>query len=117
GAGRASGIPFGAVLVERQPDHHPYHVVGVHVGEELEHGEPLADAPGEGRERLGEDLGLVRDRDPDPFLAPVHPQQPPAHPWDMVAKNSWFALVRFIRSSRNSIASTGGMSARKLRSK
>lgn len=35
----------------------------------------------------------------------------------MVAKNSLFDLVRFIRSSKNSMASTGGMSARKFRSK
>ena len=35
----------------------------------------------------------------------------------IVAKNSLLFFVRFIRSSRNSSASTGGMSARKLRSR
>jgi hypothetical protein len=35
----------------------------------------------------------------------------------MVAKNSLLFFVRFMRSRRNSRASTGGMSAKKLRSK
>src|SRR5260370_1116139 len=39
------------------------------------------------------------------------------HPWDIVAKNSTLFFVRLRRSRRNSIASTGGISARKLRSR
>jgi len=35
----------------------------------------------------------------------------------IVAKNSLLFFVRFIRYNRNSSASTGGMSARKLRSR
>ncbi len=56
------------------------------------------------------------------------PEEPPSHPLPftvhavpvycaIVAKNSLLFFVRFIRSSRNSSASTGGMSARKLRSR
>src|SRR5206468_2888785 len=62
---------------------------------------------------------LVRQREADAALAPIHCQQPPfcGHPWAIVAKKSLFVLVRFMRSSRNSIASTGGMSERKLRSR
>ena len=44
------------------------------------------------------------------------PSSRPSPPYcAIVAKNSLLFLVRFIRSSRNSSASTGGMSARKLR--
>ena len=70
-------------------------------------------------------LVWIRQRDADALVTHVDRQDPPdrrqieieAHPSCIVAKNSWFVLVRFMRSSRNSIASTGGMSDRKLRSR
>src|SRR5437016_3051648 len=85
----------------------------------LAHGEPVAGAAREGGERRREGLALVGQGEADAALAPVDGQQPPCvrHPCAIVAKNSLFVLVRFMRSSRNSIASTGGMSERKLRSR
>jgi len=83
---------------------------------EFLHGEAFAGAAGQRGEGLREGLGFVGERHPDAALAPVHAEQPPAgHPCCMVAKNSLLFFVRFMRSSRNSMPSTGGMSARKLR--
>src|SRR6266516_4054356 len=142
-AGRSGGRPFLAPLVERQPHDHAGHGVRGEEVEQSAQGEALAGAAGEGRKRLGEDLGFVGEREADTPFAPVHPQQPPPgwtlgrsdgrtvrrlpvrrsdrptvrHPCDIVAKNSVLVFVRLSRSSRNSIPSTGGMSERKLRSR
>ncbi len=79
--------------------------------------ESLAGAAGEGGERLGERLRLVGEGEADPALTPVHGENSAFHPCDIVWKNSVLVLVRLSRSSRNSMASTGGMSDRKLRSR
>src|SRR5438093_1083544 len=86
------------------------------------HREALAGAAGEGGKGLSERARLIGEGEADAPLAPVDAEQPTRasaarHPCAIVAKNSLFVLVRFRRSSRNSIASTGGMSARKLRSR
>ena len=73
--------------------------------------------PGPFDVRQDERLRLVGKGEADPALAPVDGEKPAFHPWDMVWKNSALVLVRFSRSSRNSIASTGGMSDRKFRSR
>jgi hypothetical protein len=62
--------------------------------------------------------GLARSLAPlgmtGPSVLPSFPFSVPPY-CAIVAKNSLLFLVRFIRSRRNSSASTGGMSARKLR--
>src|SRR5205807_10167442 len=112
---------LGPALGERRPDDDAGHLVGGALREQPGHGEALSGAAGEGGERLGQHLGLVGEGEADALLAPVHTEESSrrrqGHPCDIVAKNSTLVLVRFIRSSRNSIASTGGMSARKLRSR
>jgi len=142
GAGLASGRALGSVGREGEADHHGGHAVVVEQREQLAHGEAFTGAAGEGGKWLREHPTLVRQREADAALAPVHSQQPPPgrnvgtrerrnvgrsfhlsigpafrHPCAIVAKNSLFVLVRFMRSSKNSIASTGGMSERKLRSR
>ncbi len=79
----------------------------------------LAGPSRDGCEGLGQLLRLISEGEPDAALAPIHGQESAAavHPCCIDAKNSLLVLVRFIRSSRNSIASTGGMSARKFRSR
>src|SRR6184192_3938426 len=119
-AGGAGGVTFSAVRVERQADHHARHGVTLDQGEQLTHGEAPAGTAREGRERLGERLRLVGQCEADAALSPVHAEQPPrpaGHPCCIVWKNSTLFFVRFMRSSRNSMPSTGGMSARKLRSR
>src|SRR5207249_4150462 len=102
--------------IERQADDDPDDAMGVEESGEFLHGEAFAGAAGQRGEGLREGLGFVGERHPDAALAPVHAEQPPAgHPCCMVAKNSLLFFVRFMRSSRNSMPSTGGMSARKLR--
>src|SRR6266852_3922828 len=91
--------------------------MAVQQGEEFAHGKALPGAAGEGRQGLGERLRLVGQGETDATLTPVDPEQPSRHPCAIVAKNSVLVLVRLSRSSRNSIASTGGISARKLRSR
>ena len=79
-------------------------------------------------ERLGDEAAGVGEGDAEALAPPVHGQHPApsaasgpgggsSYPCAIVAKNSLLFFVRFIRSSRNSIASTGGMSARKFRSR
>src|SRR5256886_1123704 len=116
------GFRLGPVLVERQADHDAGHGVLLEQGEKLAHREAFAGAAGEGGQGLGEGARLIGEGEADAALAPVDAQQPALasagrHPCAIVAKNSLFVLVRLSRSSRNSIASTGGMSARKLRSR
>src|SRR5213079_23519 len=116
------GFRLGPVLVERQADHDAGHGVLLEQGEKLAHREAFAGAAGEGGQGLGEGARFIGEGETDAALAPVDAQQPALasagrHPCAIVAKNSLFVLVRLSRSSRNSIASTGGMSARKLRSR
>src|SRR5438132_9073724 len=116
------GFRLGPVLVERQADHDAGHGVLLEQGEKLAHREAFAGAAGEGGQGLGEGARFIGEGEADAALAPVDAQQPALasagrHPCAIVAKNSLFVLVRLSRSSRNSIASTGGMSARKLRSR
>src|SRR3989475_3699932 len=116
------GLRLGPVLVERQADHDAGHGVLLEQGEKLAHREAFAGAAGEGSQGLGEGARFIREGEADAALAPVDAQQPALasagrHPCAIVAKNSLFVLVRLSRSRRNSIASTGGMSARKLRSR
>ena len=85
--------------------------------EESLHWEALPGTARERGERLGEDLMLVGEGETDASCTPIDGEDPARHPCAIVAKNSTFVFVRFIRSSRNSIASTGGMSDRKLRSR
>src|SRR2546427_11048423 len=89
----------------------------IYVVEQLRHRESLPGAPGERGERLGERLRFVGEGEADPALAPIDGEKPAFHPCDIVWKNSAFVFVRFRRSSRNSMASTGGMSDRKFRSR
>jgi len=114
-----SGITLFAGFVQRKSDNDTYNVVMRDLFEQLRHGKALAGAARKGGERSGEGLGLIGKGEPNSALAPVHSQKPAScfHPWDIVWKNSLLVLVRFSRSSRNSIASTGGMSDRKLRSR
>src|SRR5216684_2847099 len=116
-AGRAGGVALDPRGVQREADDHAGHGMAVQQGEELAHGKALPGAAGEGRQGLGERLRLVGQGETDATLTPVDPEQPSRHPCAIVAKNSVLVLVRLSRSSRNSIASTGGMSARKLRSR
>src|SRR5213079_1512351 len=116
------GFRLGPILVERQADHDAGHGVLLEQGEKLAHREAFAGAAGEGGQGLGEGARFIGEGETDAALAPVDAQQPALasagrHPCAIVAKNSLFVLVRLSRSSRNSIASTGGMSARKLRSR
>src|SRR6059036_1677068 len=120
--GGGGGFRLGPVLVERQADHDAGHGVLLEQGEKLAHRKAFAGAAGEGGQRLGEGARFIGEGEADAALAPVDAQQPALasagrHPCAIVAKNSLFVLVRLSRSSRNSIASTGGMSARKLRSR
>src|SRR5260370_13277185 len=115
--GRAGGVALDLRGVEREADDNAGHGMAVQQGEELAHGKALPGAAGEGRQGLGERLRLVGQGETDATLTPVDPEQPSRHPCAIVAKNSVLVLVRLSRSSRNSIASTGGMSARKLRSR
>src|SRR5881296_1403054 len=113
---------LGPLLVERQADHDAGHGVLLEQREKLAHREALAGAAGEGGQGLSERASLIGEGEADAALAPVDAEQPAfasaaRHPCAMVAKNSLFVFVRLSRSSRNSIASTGGMSARKLRSR
>src|SRR5436190_1872082 len=119
---RGRRIAFAALLVEGQTDDDAGHVVLLEQHEKLAHREAFAEASGEGGEGLSQRAGLIGQGEADAALAPVDAEQPARvaaarHPCAMVAKNSLFVLVRLSRSSRNSIASTGGMSARKLRSR
>src|SRR5713226_6081072 len=116
-AGRAGGVALDPRGVQRQADDHAGHGMVVQQGEEFAHGKALPGAAGEGRQGLGERLRLVGQGETDATLTPVDPEQPSRHPCAIVAKNSVLVLVRLSRSSRNSIASTGGISARKLRSR
>src|SRR5213593_4720754 len=116
------GFRLGSLLVERQADHDARHGMLLEQGEKLAHREAFAGAAGEGGQGLGEGARFIGEGEADAALAPVDAQQPALasagrHPCAIVAKNSLFVLVRLSRSSRNSIASTGGMSARKLRSR
>src|SRR5256884_6337754 len=118
--GGGGGFRLGPVLVERQADHDAGHGVLLEQGEKLAHRKAFAGAAGEGGQRLGEGARFIGEGEADAALAPVDAQQPALasagrHPCAIVAKNSLFVLVRLSRSSRNSMASTGGMSARKLR--
>src|SRR5213596_997126 len=115
-------VRFGPLRVERQADHDAGHGVVLEEREKLAHREALADAAGERGQGLSERASLIGEGEADAALAPVDAEQPALasaarHPCAMVAKNSLFVFVRLSRSSRNSIASTGGMSARKLRSR
>src|SRR2546427_8890897 len=110
------------LLVERQADDDAGHRVVLEQGEEVPHRETFAGASREGGQGLSERARLIGESEADAALAPVDAEQPTRasaarHPCAIVAKNLLFVLVRFTRSSRNSIASTGGMSARKLRSR
>ena len=116
----SSSVAFGR---ERQPDQESGRGMLGDQFEESGEGEPLAAPADQGLQRRGDRLGLVAQREPDPDFAPVHSEKT-AGGWKqtplycaIVAKNSLLFFVRFIRSSRNSSASTGGMSARKLRSR
>src|SRR5439155_3428735 len=120
--GEHPGLPGGVALRpvgrERQPHDDAGHRVLVQQREESPHGETLAGAAGESGERLGEGAGFVGQGEADAALTPVDGEQAPRrHPCAIVWKNSALFFVRLSRSSRNSIASTGGMSARKLRSR
>src|SRR5439155_13478672 len=112
-----SGDTFGPRLILRQTDDNTDDLIAGDLLEQLRHGEALPGTAGEGGERLGERLRLVGEGEADPALAPIHGEEAPFHPCDMVWKNSALVLVRLSRSSRNSIASTGGISDRKLRSR
>src|SRR5712692_4325262 len=120
GSRGVSGITFRPSLVQRKAHDDAHDLVAIDL-----------------RERLG----FIRKREADSALAPVYGKQTtsrwkvgtleswnvhsfqhsifPTFPQlcDMVWKNSTFVFVRLSRSSRNSIASTGGISARKLRSR
>ena len=115
------GRAFGAVLVERQADDDADDLMRGHELEQGRHGKALAGAAREGGQRLRQGLRFIGQREAGAARAPVETEEPTrgrtVHPCAIVAKNSTLVLVRFIRSSRNSIASTGGMSARKLRSR
>src|SRR5438309_3406120 len=116
GPGRGGRRTLRGLRIERQADDDPDDLVGIEESGEFLHGKALAGAAGQRGERLREGLGFVGERYSDPALAPVYAEQPPCgHPCCMVAKNSLLFFVRFMRSSRNSMPSTGGMSARKLR--
>ena len=127
-----------ALAGERQSDHDADRAVLRDQLQEPWHGEALARAAHERLQRGRENLGVVAQREADAHVAPVHGEQAagrgsigefkrtetaektPSSPRSycaIVAKNSLLFFVRFIRSSRNSSASTGGMSARKLRSR
>src|SRR5947208_9412273 len=113
---------LGPLLVERQADHDAGHGVVLDQGEKLAHWEAFTGAAGEGGQGLSERATLVGEGQADATLPPIDAEQPALasaarHPCAIVAKNSLFVLVRLSRSNRNSIASTGGMSARKLRSR
>src|SRR5229473_2592384 len=136
-----SGITFGPILVQRKAHDDAYDLVAIDLLEQLRHRKSFAGAAGEGGEGLRERLGFIRKREADSTLAPVYGKQTtsrwkvgtleswnvhsfqhsifPTFPQlcDMVWKNSTFVFVRLSRSSRNSIASTGGISARELRSR
>src|SRR5256712_8417737 len=117
-----SRFRLGALRVERQADDDTGHRVVLEQGEEVPHRETFTGASGEGGQGLSERARLIGGGGTDTALAPIDAEQPACvaaarHPCAMVAKNSLFVLVRLRRSSRNSIASTGGMSARKLRSR
>src|SRR5436190_10382662 len=117
--GGVSGITFGPCFVQREPDDDTRDTVTIDQIDELRHREALPGAAGESGERLGEGLRFIGKGEPNPALAPVDSQQSAGrlHPCDMVWKNSLLVLVRLSRSSRNSIASTGGISERKFRSR
>src|SRR5262245_4984683 len=141
-AGSVRRLAFSARRVEREADHDADDVVRRKMLEQGLHRKTFPGATGQRSERLSESLGLIGEGEPDAAFAPVDGEEaalergggpavgrslravvrrsagpPVRHPCDIVAKNSWFDLVRFMRSSRNSMASTGGMSARKLRSR
>ena len=89
--------------------------------EQPRHGEALPGSAHQGLERGGERLGLIAEGKADSDLAPVDSEKAAGFGKQsycaIVAKNSLLFFVRFIRSRRNSIDSTGGMSARKFRSR
>src|SRR5712664_4039169 len=112
-----SGVTFSPRFIQRQTDDNTYDLIVCDVVEQLRHRESLPGAAGERGERLGERLRFVGEGEANPALAPIDGEKPAFHPCDIVWKNSAFVFVRFSRSSRNSIASTGGMSDRKFRSR
>ena len=136
-AGGGAGGGFAPLGGDRQADDEADRPALGDEGQELRHREPLAGPADQGLERGGEDLGLVGAGHADADFAPVEREDAAdagdgvsregggwpvgarhARPYcAIVAKNSLLVLVRFIRSSRNSSASTGGMSARKFRSR
>src|SRR5256712_9420415 len=113
-----SSSTFGPVLVQGKADDDANHMVAIDLLEQVRHRESFAGAAGERSEGLRERLRFVGEGETNAAFAPIDCQQPASrHPCDIVWKNSVLVFVRFSRSSRNSIASTGGMSDRKLRSK
>src|SRR2546427_3688303 len=113
-----SRITFGPILVQGEADDDANHLVAIDLREQRRHWESFAGAAGERGEGLRERLRFVGEGETNAAFAPIDCQQPASrHTCDIVWKNSVLVFVRFSRSSRNSIASTGGMSDRKLRSK
>ncbi len=127
---------------ERKADEEPTGLMFLEVRAQRSERETPSCTAMQGAERMGEALVGVGEREPDPLLTDIEGEDatgtwesdgcerglvtgsagrssapPVRHPSCIVAKNSLFVFVRFIRSSRNSVASTVGMSARKFRNR
>src|SRR6185437_13167816 len=118
-----------AVAVERQTHHEAARLERRGAPHQLGDRRTFAGAPHDRAGGRCDRAGWIADRQPDAALAVVDRQQPPAvrahedrrraagYPWTICWKNSLLCLDRDICLMRNSVASTSGMSERKLRSR
>ncbi len=116
-----STLLLGAFRRQRKAHDDPDRLVQRGELEQPGHGQTLPGSAHQGVERGGEGLSFIAEGKTDTDLAPVDSQNATGFGNQcycaIVAKNSLLFFVRFMRSSRNSIDSTGGMSARKFRSR
>src|SRR5688572_11021387 len=117
---------FIALVVQREAKHERRRLQRLGLPYELSDRGALAGPPRDESRRRCDRARGVADRQSDATLSVIDREYAPRrgrhrlvdrgrHPWAIVAKNSLLFFVRFMRSSRNSMASVGGMSPRKLR--